>query len=137
MWLHWNTLTFTVTWDIFFHFIACLYFSTMLILWVRKYECGVLEIIRDKKILPSHSSSTRDLRLLYLWFPKPHTHISYSQYFYNANPICFFGFFSVKMMWAKMWRKQLKLLWLMSYLVDRQMAIRHVCNKFVGSLQSS
>ena len=53
----------------------------MLILWVRKCEYGVLEITRDTKVLSSHSSSTRDLRLLYhLWFPKPHTHISYSQY---------------------------------------------------------
>ena len=32
-----------------------------------------------------NSASTRDLRLLYhLWFPKSHTHISYSQYFYIA-----------------------------------------------------
>ena len=57
----------------------------MLILWVRKCEYGVLEITRDTKVLSNHSSSTRDLRLLYhLWFPKPHTHISYSQYFHNV-----------------------------------------------------
>ena len=53
---------------------------------MRKCEYGVLEITRDTKVLSSHSSSTRDLRLLYhLWFPKPHTHISYSQYFHNAG----------------------------------------------------
>ena len=36
----------------------------------------------NKSLLSSHSSATRDLtRLLYhLWFPKPHTHISYSQH---------------------------------------------------------
>ena len=38
-----------------------------------------------KSLLSSHSSATRDLtRLLYhLWFPKPHTHISYSQHLHN------------------------------------------------------
>ena len=41
----------------------------------------------NKSLLSSHSSATRDLtRLLYhLWFPKPHTHISYSQYFHIAR----------------------------------------------------
>ena len=36
----------------------------------------------NKSLLSSHSSSTRDLtRILYhLWFPKPNTHISYSQH---------------------------------------------------------
>ena len=42
---------------------ACLYFSTMLILLVRKCEYGVLEITCDIKVLSSHSSLTRDLRL--------------------------------------------------------------------------
>ena len=32
----------------------------MLILWVQKCEYGVLEIMRDTKVLSSHSSSTRD-----------------------------------------------------------------------------
>ena len=40
----------------------------MLILLVRKCEYWVLEITRDTKVLPSHSSSTRDLRLLYHLF---------------------------------------------------------------------
>ena len=40
----------------------------------------------NKSLLSSHSSATRDLtRLLYhLWFPKPHTHISYSQHSHNV-----------------------------------------------------
>ena len=55
---------------------------------MRKCEYEVLEITRDTKVLSSHSSSTRDLTLLYhLWFPKPHTHISYSQY---LHIVCFF-----------------------------------------------
>ena len=66
-----------------FFLLVCI---TMLILWVHKCENGVLEITRDTKVLSSHSSSTRDLRLLYhLWFPKPHTHISYLQYFHIAR----------------------------------------------------
>ena len=70
----------------FVFLITCLYFSTMLILWVRKCEYWVLEIMRDTKVLSSHSSSTRDLRLLYhLWSQKPHTYISYSQYFHSAK----------------------------------------------------
>ena len=57
---------------------ACLYFSTRLILWVRKCEYVVLE---------SHESKTSDLtRLLYhAWFPKLHTHIYYSQYFHSVG----------------------------------------------------
>ena len=41
----------------------------------------------NKSLLSSHSSATRDLtRLLYhLWFPKPHTHISYSQHLHNVE----------------------------------------------------
>ena len=40
----------------------------------------------NKSLLSSHSSATRDLtRLLYhLWFPKPHTHISYSQHLHSV-----------------------------------------------------
>ena len=42
--------------------------------------------MRDTKVLSIHSSLTCDLtRLLYhLWFTKPHTHISYSQYLLNV-----------------------------------------------------
>ena len=48
----------------------------------------------NKSLLSSHSSATRDLtRLLYhLWFPKPHTHISYSQHLHSdlGGPSCIF-----------------------------------------------
>ena len=73
----------------------------MLILWVRKCEYGVLEITRDTKVLSNHSSSTRDLRLLYhLWFPKTHTHISYSQYFHNVSTKTFWSV----LCWLLLWR---------------------------------
>ena len=43
----------------------------------------------NKSLLSSHSSATRDLtRLLYhLWFPKPHTHISYSQHLHSVTSL--------------------------------------------------
>ena len=44
---------------------------------MRKREYGVLEIMRDTKVLSSHSSLTRD-------YPILSTHISYSQYFHNV-----------------------------------------------------
>ena len=59
----------------------------------------------NKSLLSSHSSATRDLtRLLYhLWFPKPHTHISYSQHlhitvqeFSLTSKIIFWWFKSVE-----------------------------------------
>merc|ERR1719362_2320723 len=53
----------------------------------------------DTKVLSSHSSSTRDSRLLYhLRFPKPQIHISYLQYFHSATKLNFLKFhFSIKM----------------------------------------
>ena len=65
MYSHVTKLTFTVTWKgyllSFVFLIVCLYFSTMLILWVRKCEYGVLEITSDTKVLLSHESQTSDL----------------------------------------------------------------------------
>ena len=47
----------------------------------------------NKSLLSSHSSATRDLTILlyHLWFPKPHTHISYSQHLHNGHIVrrCF------------------------------------------------
>ena len=49
-------------------------------LWVQKCEYGVLEITHDTKVFSSHS-----WLLYHLWFPKPHTHISYSQHLHNVE----------------------------------------------------
>ena len=70
----------------------------------------------NKSLLSSHSSATRDLtRLLYhLWFPKPHTHISYSQHLHNTayhQILCFLSLIKVireksrggRFLWNRNW----------------------------------